>query len=139
MATYRYEVIPEIALQFYKENGMEVRFDPSQLNGVLTIEAPDEETAQWIRETFTDIRMWRESKDTFGFHTDDGLANELIASTILSEKAQEELEDVRPEVRLAIEALIAEGLIVEKDGKYSSTERGEGFLEKFNDEDLKWG
>jgi len=139
MNTYKYTVIPEIALEFYKQNGMEIGFDPSQLNGVLSIEAPDEDTAELMRKTFTDIRMWRASREPFSFHTDDGVANELIASTLLSETAQEELEDVRPEVRLAIEALIAEGLIVEKDGKYSSTERGEGFLEKFNDEDLKWG
>jgi hypothetical protein len=58
MRTYKYKAMPEFALEFYKENGMEVHFDTELFNGVLTIEAPDEETADKIRMTFSDIRMW---------------------------------------------------------------------------------
>lgn len=63
MNTYRYTVIPEIALQFYKENGMEAGFDPQKLNGVLSIDAPDEDTAELMRMTFTDIRMWEKVEE----------------------------------------------------------------------------
>ena len=58
MKTYKYKVDQEIALLFYEENGMEVPFDPRLFNGVLIVEAPDEETSERIRSTFTDIRMW---------------------------------------------------------------------------------
>ena len=58
MKTFKYKVIQEVALAFYKENGMEVHFDPQLFNGVLIVEAPDEETSERIRSTFTDIRMW---------------------------------------------------------------------------------
>jgi hypothetical protein len=58
MNIYKYKIVSQIALQSYKENGMEVGFDPSQLNGVLSIQAPDEDTAELMRRTFTDIRMW---------------------------------------------------------------------------------
>ena len=58
MDKYTYRVTPEFALKFYRENGMTVGFDESLFNGVLTIEAPDEDTADKIRMTFTDIRMW---------------------------------------------------------------------------------
>jgi hypothetical protein len=58
MKTYKYKVDQEIALAFYKENGMEVDFDPELFNGVLIVEAPDEKTSERIRSTFTDIRMW---------------------------------------------------------------------------------
>ena len=59
MDIYTYKVIPEVALDFYRENGMELKFDSELLNGVLVIHAPNEETADQIRMTFTDIRMWR--------------------------------------------------------------------------------
>jgi hypothetical protein len=58
MNSYLYKVIPSVALDFYKQNGMEAQFDAELLNGTLTIEAPDEETADKIRMTYTDIRMW---------------------------------------------------------------------------------
>lgn len=58
MKSYRYRVIPEVALEFYRENGMTVTFDESLMNGELIITAPDQETADSIRKTFTDIRMW---------------------------------------------------------------------------------
>jgi hypothetical protein len=63
MNIYTYKVIPEVALQSYKENGMEVGFDPSRLNGVLSIQAPDEDTAELMRMTFTDIRMWEKTNE----------------------------------------------------------------------------
>jgi hypothetical protein len=37
---------------------MTLAFDSKLVNGVLSIEAPDEETADLIRMTFTDITMW---------------------------------------------------------------------------------
>jgi hypothetical protein len=59
MNIYTYKVIPEVALDFYKQNGMQLSFDAELLNGLLVIQAPDEETADKIRMTFTDIRMWK--------------------------------------------------------------------------------
>ncbi len=58
MKKFFYKASPDYALKFYRENGMTVTFDESLFNGVLVIEAPDEETADKIRMTFTDIRMW---------------------------------------------------------------------------------
>jgi len=51
------------ALDTYAENGMTLSFDPELFNGVLTIEAPDEDTADKIRMTFTDIRMWQKDEE----------------------------------------------------------------------------
>jgi hypothetical protein len=58
MNTYKYKVIKDIALAVYAEHGMETDFDVEKFNGVLVVEAPDEETSEKIRSTFTDIRMW---------------------------------------------------------------------------------
>lgn len=58
MKTYKYKAVPEVALEFYRENGMEVKFDPELFNGVLTIHAASEELADHIRSTITDMRMW---------------------------------------------------------------------------------
>jgi hypothetical protein len=58
MNTYKYRIIPEVALDFYRENGMILTFNESLMDGELIITAPDEETADSIRKTFTDIRMW---------------------------------------------------------------------------------
>jgi hypothetical protein len=63
MKTYKYKVNREVALAFYKENGMEVHFDPELFNGMLIVDAPDEETSERIRSTFTDIRMWEKIED----------------------------------------------------------------------------
>jgi hypothetical protein len=59
MNIYTYKVIPEVALDFYRENGMELKFDSQVLNGLLVVQATDEDTADKIRMTFTDIRMWK--------------------------------------------------------------------------------
>jgi hypothetical protein len=58
MNKYTYRAVRSSALDTYAENGMTLSFDPELFNGVLTIEAPDEDTADKIRMTFTDIRMW---------------------------------------------------------------------------------
>lgn len=58
MEKFTYRVSREAAFSMYKENGMAITFDESLFNGLLVIEAPDEETADKIRMTFTDIRMW---------------------------------------------------------------------------------
>jgi hypothetical protein len=63
MTTYKYKVNREVALAFYKENGMEVHFDPELFNGVLIVDAPDEETSERIRSTFTDLRMWERTDE----------------------------------------------------------------------------
>jgi hypothetical protein len=63
MKIYKYKAISKVALDFYKENGMEVQFNPELFNGVLTIEAPDEQTADRIRGTITDMRMWEKVED----------------------------------------------------------------------------
>jgi hypothetical protein len=58
MNKYRYRAVRTAALATYEDNGMSLTFDPELFNGVLTIEATDEDTADKIRMTFTDIRMW---------------------------------------------------------------------------------
>lgn len=58
MNEYTYVALKSQALEFYKENGMTVDFNEDDFNGTLTIAAPDEATADKIRMTFTDIRMW---------------------------------------------------------------------------------
>jgi hypothetical protein len=63
MKTYKYKVNQEIALAFYEENGMQIHFDTELFNGTLIVEAPDEETSEKIRSTFTDIRMWEKIED----------------------------------------------------------------------------
>jgi hypothetical protein len=63
MNIYRYRVIREVALDFYKQNGMELQFDPALFNGVLIVGAPDEETSERIRSTFTDLRMWEKIEE----------------------------------------------------------------------------
>lgn len=64
MTIYKYKVDREVALQFYKENGMDVHFDIELFNGLLVVEAPDEETSERIRSTFTDLRMWELVEET---------------------------------------------------------------------------
>lgn len=58
MNVYKFKLRPGVALEFYRENGMTVTFDESLMNGELIITAPDQETADKIRMTCTDIRMW---------------------------------------------------------------------------------
>jgi hypothetical protein len=55
---FKYRAIPDFALEVYKENGQIASFDPDLFSATLTIEAPDEDTADKIRMTITDIRMW---------------------------------------------------------------------------------
>jgi hypothetical protein len=59
---FRYRATPEFALEFYKENGQTISFDTELFNAILSIEAPDEDTADKIRMTITDIRMWKRIK-----------------------------------------------------------------------------
>jgi hypothetical protein len=133
MNTYRYKADSEISLDSYKQNGMEVDFDPKVFNGLLIIEAPDEETADKIRMTFTDIRMWEkveDEEDDLESLTEEEFADRLIASTILSETAKAELEEISPEVRAGIERLVANGELMEINGRYRLTEKGEKSIEK---------
>jgi hypothetical protein len=58
MNVYKYRIIAAAALKTYEENGMIPTFDEALLNGELIIAAPDEETADKMRMTYTDIRMW---------------------------------------------------------------------------------
>ena len=55
---FKYHATSEFALEFYKENGQAISFDVDLFNATLSIEAPDEDTADKIRMTITDIRMW---------------------------------------------------------------------------------
>lgn len=55
---FKYQAQPDFALEFYKQNGQTVTFDTDLFNATLTVEAPDEATADKIRMTITDIRMW---------------------------------------------------------------------------------
>jgi hypothetical protein len=58
---FEYRATPDFALEFYKENGQTVSFDAELFNATLSIEAPNEETADKIRMTITDIRMWEKA------------------------------------------------------------------------------
>jgi hypothetical protein len=58
MNVYKYRIIPAAAVETYRENGMITTFDEETLNGVLIINAPDEDAADKMRMTYTDIRMW---------------------------------------------------------------------------------
>lgn len=60
MNVYRYRIVPAAAVKTYEENGMTAEFDVETLNGELIIHAPDEETANRMRWTYTDIRMWEQ-------------------------------------------------------------------------------
>lgn len=55
---FSYRATPDFALAFYEENGQTISFDVDLFNATLSIEAPDEDTADKIRMTITDIRMW---------------------------------------------------------------------------------
>jgi hypothetical protein len=44
--------------------------------------------------------------------------NKILADNILSQKAKDDLEDISDNVRMAIEALIVEGEILERNGRY---------------------
>lgn len=55
---FRYKVMLEPTLETYKEHGLEFTGDKDLFNGLLIIEAPDEEAADKMRMTYTDIRMW---------------------------------------------------------------------------------
>lgn len=63
MTKFTYRALRSAALDTYEDNGMTLSFDPELFNGVLTIEAPDEATADKIRMTFTDIRMWEKTDE----------------------------------------------------------------------------
>lgn len=58
---FSYVATPDFALEFYKENGQVVSFDTDLFNAKLIIDAPDEATADKIRMTITDIRMWEKA------------------------------------------------------------------------------
>jgi hypothetical protein len=55
---FKYKAVIGPTLDTYKEHGMEFTADEELFNGLLIIEAPDEETADIIRMTYSDIRMW---------------------------------------------------------------------------------
>jgi hypothetical protein len=63
MKTFKYRAVADIALSFFKENGMELQFDPALFNGLLIVEAPDRETAEKIRMTYSDLTMWELIED----------------------------------------------------------------------------
>ena len=79
-----------------------------------------------------------EENEKYTFSTSEGLANEVIASMIMSEKALAQLEQVSPEAKLAILSLVADGMITEKDGKYTATERGRKILGDLEDDELQF-
>jgi hypothetical protein len=58
---FKYRATPDFALAFYEENGQTISFDTDLFNALLVIEAPDEDTADKIRMTITDIRMWEKA------------------------------------------------------------------------------
>jgi hypothetical protein len=55
---FKYRATPDSVLKFFEESKQKLFFDISLFNAVLTIEAPDEDTADKIRMTVSDITMW---------------------------------------------------------------------------------
>jgi hypothetical protein len=55
---FKYKATPDSVLKFFKESNQKLFFDIALFNAILTIEAPDEDTADKIRMTVTDITMW---------------------------------------------------------------------------------
>jgi hypothetical protein len=52
------------------------------------------------------------------------LANRIIASSVLSKEVQDALIATDPRLRIAMEQLIADGLLEEKEGRLFPTARG---------------
>jgi hypothetical protein len=55
---FKYRATPDSVLKFFNESGQKLFFDIELFNATLTIEAPDEDTADKIRMTVSDITMW---------------------------------------------------------------------------------
>jgi len=58
MTEFKYRIKPDKALEIYAQNGQTATFDTNLMDGMLIVNAPDEATADKIRMTFADIRMW---------------------------------------------------------------------------------
>jgi hypothetical protein len=69
----------------------------------------------------------------FDEETGEIVANRMIASTLLSDEAKESLKVVDPETRIAIEGLIADGLIEEKEGRFFPTPKGIEIVERLDE------
>jgi hypothetical protein len=63
MKFFKYRAVAEPTLEIYREHGMEFTPDEKSFNGFLLVEAPDEDTADKIRMTYSDIRMWEKIID----------------------------------------------------------------------------
>jgi hypothetical protein len=55
---FKYRATPDSVLKFFEESNQTLFFDIALFNATLTIEAPDEDTADKIRMTVSDITMW---------------------------------------------------------------------------------
>jgi hypothetical protein len=69
----------------------------------------------------------------FDEETGEIVANRMIAYTLLSDEVVEFLKSVDPETRIAIEGLLADGLIEEREGKFFPTPRGIKIIEKLDE------
>jgi hypothetical protein len=69
----------------------------------------------------------------FDEETGEIVANRMIASTLLSDEAKESLKSVDPELRIAIEGLIADGLLEERDGLFYPTPKGIEMVKRLDD------
>jgi len=67
----------------------------------------------------------------FDEETGEIVANRMIASTILSDGIKKALSELDPETRFALEGMIADGLIEEKEGRLYPTLIGLETVEKF--------
>jgi glutathionyl-hydroquinone reductase len=74
----------------------------------------------------------------FDEETGEIVANRMIASTLISEEIKKALEALDLETRIALERMIADGLIEEKDGRLYPTLVGldtvEDWIDKRNEE-----
>lgn len=60
-------------------------------------------------------------------------ANRMIASTLVNKETEEFLSKIHPETRIAIEGLLADGLIAEHGNGFIITEKGQETLSQIEE------
>jgi ribosomal protein S19E (S16A) len=60
-------------------------------------------------------------------------ANRLIASTLINKETEKFLSGIHPETRIAIEGLLADGLIAEHENGFYITEKGQSALSQIEE------
>jgi ribosomal protein S19E (S16A) len=60
-------------------------------------------------------------------------ANRLIASTLINKETEDFLSSVHPETRIALEGLLADGLIEQHENGFFITEKGQSVLSQIEE------